>query len=64
VDNPTSVGLKAAGLPVAEYDGGVNFWMRSVEDFVAVRIISFRLIPTTEAGWTSTGANGIIGHSR
>jgi hypothetical protein len=45
VDNLTSEGLKATGLPVAEYDGGVNFWVRSVEDFMAVRIISFHSIP-------------------
>jgi hypothetical protein len=45
VDNPTSEGLKAAGLPIAEYDGGVNFWVRSVEDFMAVRIVSFHLSP-------------------
>jgi hypothetical protein len=38
-------GLKVAGLPVAEYDGGVNFWVRSVEDFMAVCIISFHLSP-------------------
>jgi hypothetical protein len=45
VDNPTSEGLKVAGLPVAEYDGGGNFWVRSVEDFMAVCIISFHLSP-------------------
>jgi hypothetical protein len=52
VDNPTSEGLKAAGLPVAEYDGGVNLWVRSVEHFMAVRIISFHLIPRgMERSW-------------
>jgi hypothetical protein len=40
VDNPTSEGLKAAGLSVAEYDGGVNFLVRSVEDLMSVRIDS------------------------
>jgi hypothetical protein len=45
MDNPTSEGPKAAGLPIAECDGGVNLSVRSVEDFMAVHIISFHPIP-------------------
>ncbi|TVY60737.1 hypothetical protein LSUE1_G007921, partial [Lachnellula suecica] len=36
VDNSTSAGLKAAGLPMAEYDGGVNIYAASVEELMAV----------------------------
>lgn len=35
VDNKTSSKLKAAGLPVAEFDGGVNIWGKSLEDLRA-----------------------------
>ncbi|CZT13433.1 uncharacterized protein RCO7_00647 [Rhynchosporium graminicola] len=36
VDEKVSEGLRAAGLPIAEYDGGVQIWGRSVEDLMAV----------------------------
>jgi hypothetical protein len=36
VDNKTSAGLKTAGLPMAEFDGGVNIWGRSLEELMAV----------------------------
>ncbi len=39
VDNKTSAGLKAAGLPMAEFDGGVNIWGKSLEDLMAVSFI-------------------------
>lgn len=36
VDNKTTEGLRAHGLPVSEFDGGVNMWGDSVEDLMAV----------------------------
>lgn len=36
VDGDVSDGLRAQGLPVAEYDGGVNIWGKSLEDLMAV----------------------------
>lgn len=36
VDNTVSEGLKAAGLPISEFDGGVNIWGKSAEDIMAV----------------------------
>ena len=36
VDHQTSSALKAHGLPVSNYDGGVSFWGRSVEELMAV----------------------------
>jgi len=36
VDNATSEGLKAHGLPIAEYDGGVNIWARNMEELMAI----------------------------
>ena len=36
VDNATSQGLKEAGLPIAEFDGGVNIWAASNEDLMSV----------------------------
>ncbi|KAL2075436.1 hypothetical protein VTL71DRAFT_379 [Oculimacula yallundae] len=36
VDEKVSEGLRAAGLPMAEYDGGVQIWGRSVEELMAV----------------------------
>ena len=37
VDHNTSQALKAAGLPIAEYDGGVNIWAASNDDLMSVR---------------------------
>ena len=28
--------MKAAGIPIAEYDGGVEIWARSIEELMAV----------------------------
>ena len=36
VDHRTSEGLKAAVLPIAEYDGGVEIWARSLEELMTV----------------------------
>lgn len=45
VDHKTTEGLKAHGLPVSEYDGGVNMWADSVEDLMSVgRNILFILV--------------------
>ena len=35
-DEKTAAGLKAAGLPMADFDGGVNIWGRSLEELMAV----------------------------
>ena len=36
VDHQTSEGLKAHGLPIAEYDGGVEIWAKNLEELMAV----------------------------
>ncbi|RDW64248.1 hypothetical protein BP5796_10750 [Coleophoma crateriformis] len=36
VDAQTTAGLRAAGLPLAEFDGGVEMWADSVEELMAV----------------------------
>ncbi|RDW77000.1 hypothetical protein BP6252_05053 [Coleophoma cylindrospora] len=36
VDAPTTAALRAAGLPLAEYDGEVEMWADSMEDLMAV----------------------------
>jgi hypothetical protein len=36
VDHATSEGLKAAGLPIGEFDGGVEIWARSIEELMVV----------------------------
>lgn len=38
IDHATSAALKAQGLPVAEYDGGVNIWAESTEELMSVSI--------------------------
>jgi hypothetical protein len=39
VDQKTSGQLTAAGLPMAEFDGGVNIWGRSLEELMAVKLL-------------------------
>ncbi|KAK5676904.1 hypothetical protein LTS10_010668 [Elasticomyces elasticus] len=34
--HPFSAGLKTHGLPVADYDGGAEFWAETYEDMMAV----------------------------
>ncbi|KAK5736812.1 hypothetical protein LTR17_007137 [Elasticomyces elasticus] len=34
--HPFSAGLKTHGLPVADYDGGAEFWAETYEDIMAV----------------------------
>ena len=44
IDHKTSEALKAQGLPVAEYDGGVNMWANSVEDLMMVSWASSHIV--------------------
>jgi len=44
VDQKTSNGLKASGLPMAEFDGGVNIWGRSLEELMAVRCLAKKVV--------------------
>ncbi|MCJ1415701.1 hypothetical protein MMC32_002033 [Xylographa parallela] len=36
VDHETSSALRAHGLPIVEYDGGVNIWAATTEDLMSV----------------------------
>jgi hypothetical protein len=36
VDRTVSDSLAAAGLPIAEWDGGVEMWAESLQDLMAV----------------------------
>ena len=38
VDNTTSKALKASGLPIAEFDGGVDIWAKTNEDLMSVSV--------------------------
>jgi len=44
VNQAVSEGLRSHGLPVASYDGGVNFWANSVEDLMSVRLPQSRRV--------------------
>ncbi len=44
VDEKVSGGLKAAGLPIAEYDGGVQIWGRNLEELMAVGLAPPRTV--------------------
>ena len=54
VDHATSQALKEAGLPVADYDGGVNIWAANSNDLICVSLIYFSIHDNT---WLTSSTN-------
>ncbi|MCJ1401106.1 hypothetical protein MMC11_004318 [Xylographa trunciseda] len=65
VDHDTSAALKAHGLPIVEYDGGVDIWAATTEDLMSIfqdeeynRVV----VPDEESFLKRSEAVMMIGH--